>query len=218
MYRLPWQKGRVFQTPVGVLASSFVLRPNTMFHPEGEWSVRLILTPLLAHRLRQLVAPAYDDVLKRAKEMYLNLPLEQQAGRPFKANPFWQAAAIDGGQETENISFGFRLPAIDRAVSAVTACETTPAVQRDDTATATATSREVVTQMQLLDRDGEEMTGLTLEPDGWEASVHFTIQQYWLRTFGAGVTLRLVAVQLFTQRQRPGDLPDDTDVLLPIAL
>lgn len=271
MYNVPWQNGRVFQTPVGILAASFVLRPNTMFHPEGEWSVRLVLPHLQAYRLRQLIAPAYDDVVARAKDMYLQLPLEQQARRPFKENPFWQAASTEGGHETENICFSFRLPTIDRTVAAA-AAPVNPATAPDPAAAKTATGKtrrkgkadraiaakpvasapstagqadaeaivagsiaadgagtgsmtnkdaavpEVATRVPLLNRHGEEMNGLSLEPDGWSASVHFSIHQYWLRTFGAGVTLRLNAVQLFSQHQRPGELIDEGDPQLPIAL
>jgi hypothetical protein len=281
MYNVPWQKGRVFQTPVGVLTASFVLRPNTMFHPEGEWSVRLVLPHLYAYRLRQLIAPAYDDIVARAKEMYLNLPLEQQARRPFKENPFWQAAAIEGGQETENISFAFRLPTIDRstimtapaiidpgAAAAIAAekpkrkrkanvSSESPAIEAVASKAIAATSRrgkaggttgtpvidpadvkpsgaesdkvssqassdvaplEVATRVSLLDRHGREMSNLNLEPDGWNAIVHFSIQQYWLRTFGAGVTLRLNAVQLFNPQQRAGEIVDKGDLPLSIAL
>jgi len=281
MYNVPWQKGRVFQTPVGVLTASFVLRPNTMFHPEGEWAVRLVLPHLYAYRLRQLIAPAYDDIVARAKEMYLQLPLEQQARRPFKENPFWQAAATEGGQETENISFAFRLPTIDRtttvtaptivdpgAAAAIAAekpkrkrkaavSSESPAIEAVAAKTIAATSRrgkagsktetptidpadanssgadsekmsnqgsaaaapfEVATRVPLLDRHGREMSNLSLEPDGWNAVVHFSIQQYWLRTFGAGVTLRLNAVQLFNPQQRPGEIVDDGDLRLSIAL
>lgn len=294
MYNVPWQKGRVFQTPVGVLTASFVLRPNTMFHPEGEWAVRLVLPHLYAYRLRQLIAPAYDDIVARAKEMYLQLPLEQQARRPFKENPFWQVAATEGGQETENISFAFRLPTIDRtttvtaptildpgaaaaiaaekpkrkrkaaassespaieAIAAKTIAAQTIAAQTIASRAIVSTSRrgkagsktetptinpvdanslgtdsekvpshsptapfEVATRVPLLDRHGREMSNLSLEPDGWNAIVHFSIQQYWLRTFGAGVTLRLNAVQLFNPQQRPGEIIDDGDLPLSIAL
>ena len=227
MYNVPWQNGRVFQTPVGILTASFVLRPNTMFHPEGEWSVRLVLPHLQAYRLRQLIAPAYDDVVARAKDMYLQLPLEQQARRPFKENAFWQAASTEGGQETENISFSFRLPTIDRPVAA-TAEVTEPAVATGrgkveaagaaDAAAGNGSMLEVSTRVPLFNRQGEEMTGLSLEPDGWSASVHFSIHQYWLRTFGAGVTLRLSAVQLFSQHQHPDELIDEVGLPLPIAL
>jgi hypothetical protein len=280
MYNVPWQNGRVFQTPVGILAASFVLRPNTMFHPEGEWSVRLVLPHLQAYRLRQLIAPAYDDVVARAKDMYLQLPLEQQARRPFKENAFWQAASTEGGHETENIYFSFRLPTIDRHVAvtaeppaaasatagektatekttaektrrkrkAGTGTDTGPDVAAEPVAPKQAKAKcgkgdaiiagqvaaegtvaenidgkdapvlEVATRVPLLNRHGEAMNGLTLEPDGWSASVHFSIHQYWLRTFGAGVTLRLNAVQLFSQHQRQGELIDEVDLQLPIAL
>ncbi|HWT96244.1 MAG TPA: hypothetical protein VN229_01470, partial [Terriglobales bacterium] len=112
MYNVPWQDGRIYQTPVGVLSASFLLRPNTMFHPEGEWSVRLLLTPFYAYRLRQMIAPAQTDIVARARTLYEKLPVEQQVNRPFKENPYWQPAVGEGGVESENVLFTFRLPTI----------------------------------------------------------------------------------------------------------
>jgi hypothetical protein len=303
MYNVPWQDGRVYRTPIGILAASFLLRPNTMFHPEGEWSVRLVLPPLQAYRLRQLIAPAYDDVISKAKDLYLRLPLEQQAHRPFRENAYWQAASMEGGLENENVYFTFRLPAIDRSASttlqAIGTDNATPAVtpseaaepgkrkrkpsakaassktaslvaedadaatsaapaksrrKKADAATPTVVAldpavgggattgslldrlapqntvmqpamrpdpnrvQEVATRVPLLDLHGQDISHLTLEPDGWDAEVSFSIQQYWLRSFGAGVTLRLQSVQLFGLHQRQGDSGDEMDPPLSIAL
>ena len=268
MYNMPWQQGRVLQTPVGVLTASFLLRPNTMFHPEGEWSVRLVLPPLQAYRLRQIVAPAYDDIIARAKALHDRLPVEQLVNRPFKENPFWQAASIDGGQETENVYFTFRLPTIDRGIGngfpdlkllesslakpkaprrkrAAAKSDDAPAIadaaelaakpkavrtratkaksalakaESVSTMTEPPARQEVATRVPLFDRQGLEISGMALEPDGWDAMVSFTVQQYWLRSFGAGVTLRLHRVQLLGQHQRLGDSDHESDLPLPIAL
>jgi hypothetical protein len=240
MYNVPWQKGRVFESPVGVLTASFLLRPNTMFHPEGEWSVRLVLPPQDAYRLRQIVTPAHDDIVARAKALYGRLPVEEQASRPFKENPFWQAASVKGIYETEDVYFTFRLPTIDRRIGksrlprlkllasdAAAKPEVTKPARRKPatakvksaavTAEAAVATPDVTTHVPLLDRRGQVITNMSLEPDGWEATVSFSIQQYWLRSFGAGVTLRLNKVQLFAQRQRQGG-SDESDLPLPIAL
>ncbi|HVJ42817.1 MAG TPA: hypothetical protein VM639_15040 [Dongiaceae bacterium] len=264
MYNVPWQNGRIYQTPVGLLSASFLLRPNTMFHPEGEWSVRLVLTPLYAYRLRQMIAPAHDDVVARAKAMHENLPVEQQVNKPFKENPYWQAVPTEGGLETENVLFTFRLPTVQREPTlAVAGSGPSVAGQRGgrrhvpkiarhsgehvyrpalpvvgDAAPAEPVAAhpavpslgkvepvlEVPTRVPLFDALGDEMTGLTLEPDGWDACVSFSVQQYWLRSFGAGVTLRLQAVHLLGQHLRSvqkgaaADGEIDPDLPLPIAL
>jgi hypothetical protein len=233
MYNVPWQKGRVFETPVGVLTASFLLRPNTMFHPEGEWSVRLVLPPAQAFSLRQIVNPAHDDIVARAKALYARLPADEQAKRPFKENPFWQAASVEGVYETGNAYFTFRLPTIDRQIGKTRLprlklldpdatpqpVKRRPAVAKAKPGTTPPTaSPAVTTRVGLLDHRGQAITGLNLEPDGWEAVVSFSIQQYWLRSFGAGVTLRLNQVQLFAQRHRQGDGGDESDLPLPIAL
>jgi len=281
MYNVPWQDGRIYQTPVGVLSASFLMRPNTMFHPEGEWSVRLLLTPFYAYRLRQMIAPAQADIVARARAMYEKLPVEQQVNRPFKENPYWQAAAGEGGLESENVLFTFRQPTIlheppptpPKPVDAAAADEdatkpkargrkakeaaaprlsrrgkaaakagpldppTDPAAAQRErppiiahTSPAAAIGKpepmfEVHTRVKLVDALGDPINTLSLEPDGWEACVSFSIQQYWLRSFGAGVTLRLHGVQLLSQQPRimpgnrgqaPGD--DEPDMPLPIAL
>lgn len=283
MYNVPWQDGRVFQTPIGILTASFLLRPNTMFHPEGEWSVRLVLPPLQAFRLRQIIAPAHDEIVARAKALSQRQSPEEQARRPFKENPFWQAASVDGGQANENVSFTFRLPTIDRSIGTARlpdlklldtetpaaepvkpkaprrkktvalapdpatdgAAEPAPPEKRVRAARAKAGPSKAAlakaelekaalekieaakiaariaagpTRVPLLDRIGQEVTSMVLEPDGWDAMVSFTIQQYWLRSFGAGVTLRLNKVQLFGLHQRAADLPEDPDLPLKIAL
>lgn len=284
MYNVPWQDGRIYQTPVGVLSASFLMRPNTMFHPEGEWSVRLLLTPFYAYRLRQMIAPAQADIVARARAMYEKLPVEQQVNRPFKENPYWQPAAGEGGLESENVLFTFRQPTIlhepaptpPKPAEAAAAAEgaaadtmkpkakgkaktkdaATPlrrgkaamkagpldaptepaaAAQRERPAIIAHTSPaapiakpepmfEVHTRVNLVDALGEPINNLSLEPDGWEACVSFSIQQYWLRSFGAGVTLRLHGVQLLSQQPRTmsgshGQASDDEpDMPLPIAL
>ncbi|HVI87477.1 MAG TPA: hypothetical protein VM659_04190 [Dongiaceae bacterium] len=285
MYNVPWQDGRIYQTPVGALSASFLLRPNTMFHPEGEWSVRLLLMPFYAYRLRQMIAPAQADIVTRARAMYENLPVEQQVNRPFKENPYWQPAVGEGGLESENVLFTFRLPTIlhEPAVAPQRQPEATTSDNGDATKTkgrtrtkAAATPRqprrsknatkvepvdpaanlaatephalrdrpaiiahnspaaaltrpepmlEVHTRVTLTDAQGETVTNLNLEPDGWEASISFSIHQYWLRSFGAGVTLRLHGVQLLSQQPRtiPGHRgiasgDDEPDMPLPIAL
>jgi hypothetical protein len=279
MYNVPWQNGRIYQTPIGTLSASFLLRPNTMFHPEGEWSARLVLAPLYAYRLRQMIAPAQADIVAKAKAMHENLPIEQQVNRPFKENQYWQAAAGEGGLETENMIFTFRLPTILReptvrsqeasGTEVTTGAETatgkterrskrskkgtetleagvigrktakplasmlsrgeaqvTPAPQIGLAAHGLKPEPilEVHTRVPLRDSYGQDMAGLNLEPDGWEASIGFSIHQYWLRSFGAGVTFRLHEVQLFGQPQRtslgrgsPAN-GDEPDLPLPIAL
>ena len=84
---------------------------------------------------------------------------------------------------------------------------------------------EVHTRVKMTDAQGETVTNLNLEPDGWEATVSFSIHQYWLRSFGAGVTLRLHGVQLLSQQSRtiPGNhgtasSGDEPDMPLPMAL
>jgi|GEM_PF-4497195 len=295
MYNVPWQDGRIYQTPVGVLSASFLLRPNTMFHPEGEWSVRLLLTPFYAYRLRQMIAPAQSDIVARARTLYENLPVEQQVNRPFKENPYWQPAVGEGGLESENVLFTFRLPTIlhepampraERSATATAdgtsteeaggdaakpkaakgkgrskAAATPRASRRGKNAAASeatglagdlpaadaqpshdrphiiahsspaaAISKpepmfEVHTRVTLTDALGDNISNLSLEPDGWEANVSFSIHQYWLRSFGAGVTLRLHGVQLLSQQPRiiPGQRghragDDEPDMPLPIAL
>lgn len=221
MYNVPWQDGRVFQSPVGVLTACFLLRPNTMFHPEGEWSTRLILNPAQAQGLRQLVMPAHDDIVSRAKDMHRALPVDQQAKRPFKEHPFWQAGSGEGGG-TDDVYFTFRLPTIDRQASVqapsigdllnkphrlLTAAEP-PAMSRGEAPQQAAVLpfrrpvQEVAMRVALCDAQGQDIKGLILEPDHWDAVVHFSIQQFWLRSFGAGVTLRLEGVQLIGLHQR----------------
>jgi hypothetical protein len=286
MYNVPWQDGRIYQTPVGVLSASFLLRPNTMFHPEGEWSVRLLLAPFYAYRLRQMIAPAQADIVARARAMYENLPVEQQVNRPFKENPYWQPAAGEGGLESENVLFTFRQPTIlhepmpAKPTEAVSAADgaaagtakakskgrgrakeaAAPRQPRRGKAGATAEQGEpsaepaaaepqhqrpsiiahsspaapiakpeplfeIHTRIPLTDALGEPIGGIGQEPDGWEACVSFSIQQYWLRSFGAGVTLRLHGVQLLSPQSRiiPGHRgsasgDDEPDMPLPIAL
>jgi hypothetical protein len=288
MYNVPWQDGRVFQTPIGILTASFLLRPNTMFHPEGEWSARLVLPPLQAHRLRQIIAPAHDEIVARAKAIHQQQSPEDQARRPFKENPFWQAASVDGGQANENVYFTFRLPTIDRSLGMARLPELKllePAIEPAAPAKPRAPRRKKVvepapaadgpategqaaaeppapvkrvraarartgptkaalakaelerveqekidaariaariaagpTRVPLLDRIGQPVSNMVLEPDGWDAMVSFTIQQYWMRSFGAGVTLRLNKVQLFGLHQRAADLPEDPDLPFKIAL
>lgn len=270
MYNVPWQNGRIYQTPIGTLSASFLLRPNTMFHPEGEWSARLVMAPFYAYRLRQMIAPAQADIVAKAKAMHENLPIEQQVNRPFKENPYWQAAAGDGGLETENLVFTFRLPTILReptlpqpepspaeamAAAAAAKVDSGKAARRPKRGKSAAAAEkaggkpakplaavppaqpiglaahglkpepilEVHTRVPLRDSYGKPVTNLNLEPDGWEASVSFSIQQYWLRSFGAGITLRLHEVQLLGQPQRTGlghglANGDEAELPLPIAL
>jgi len=234
---VPWQNGRVFQSPVGVLTACFLLRPNTMFHPEGEWSTRLILNPAQAQGLRQLVMPAHDDIVDRAKEMHSALPTEQRAKRPFKEHPFWQAGSGEGSG-AEDVYFTFRLPTIDRQTSLQAPsmsdllnkphrllAAADPTIEPTALQPAAAVlpfrkpGQEVAMRVALCDAQGEDIKGLTLEPDHWDAVVHFSIQQFWLRSFGAGVTLRLEGVQLIGLRQRQHADPFEAlDSPLPIAL
>lgn len=279
MYNVPWLNGRIYQSPVGLLSASFLLRPNTMFHPEGEWSVRLILSPLYAYKLRQMIAPAHDDVAARARALHENLPVEQQVNKPFKENPYWQAAPSEGGLETENFLFTFRLPTVLREPTAAAAARTaaqpaprniagtagaggstaaggqagaagnglgeagrrkmvsklnplsraargeTPQAERAPSHEvpfhgAPEPIHEVATRIPLLDALGDPFSGLDIEPDGWDASVSFSIHQYWLRSFGAGVTLRLHAVHLLGQHQKTAvaEPEGEPDLPLPIAL
>ena len=179
-----WQQDRIFTTPVGTLTASFLLHPNTMFHQDGEWSVRIILPQDRAHLLRQTIAPAYEDILRRGRERHLALPFEQQIARPFRENPYWQAVQTDGGLETDDLYFTFRTPTIEQPAEGGEALHV---------------------HVPLLGRDKREIKSLQHEPDGHEGIVSFSIQQFWLRSFGAGVNLRLRSVEILGPRPKMAD-------------
>ncbi|MET1027412.1 MAG: hypothetical protein ABWY00_09605 [Dongiaceae bacterium] len=181
-----WQQDRIFTTPVGTLTASFLLHPNTMFHRDGEWSVRLILPQDRAHLLRQTIAPAYEDILRRGRDRFAVLPFEQQIARPFRENPYWQPVQTDGGLETDDLYFTFRAPTSEQPLDGAAA--------------------EPV-QVPLFCQDKRESKTLQHEPDGQEGIVSFSIQQFWLRSFGAGVNLRLRSVELLAPRAKLSDDP-----------
>ena len=178
-----WQQDRIFTTPVGTLTASFLLHPNTMFHQDGEWSVRMILPQDRAHQLRQIIAPAYEDIIRRGRERHTALPFEQQIARPFRENPYWQAAQAEGGLETGDLYFTFRAPAIEQPADG---------------------AETLHVHVPLLGAEGRQIK-LLHEPDGHEGVISFSIQQFWLRSFGAGVNLRLRSVEILGPWQRVAD-------------
>jgi len=158
---------KTYTTPKGIAVFPWVNKPDTKFNPEGTYSIKLKL-PTDDAKTQELIALIDKAMADAAAEAKKENPKKQikSADAPYK--PEYD----DNGDETGNTLFTFKLKAKVKSKSG-----------------------EVFSQRpKLFDAKGKAVTANL--GGGSIVKVAFAIAPFYAPTLGAGVTLRLYAVQI----------------------
>jgi hypothetical protein len=153
-------------TPVGVSQYAWLTSPDTRFDSDGHYKTNLILGADEAKSLMKSI----DDEMKES----LALAKEKAKGKKVKeGNPPYEMETDDDGQETGNVIFKFKTKA--------------QIISKD--------GKVIPNRVALFDSKGKPMTDVNVW-SGSEMKVSAELIKYYTAIAGAGVSLRLRAVQI----------------------
>lgn len=163
-------------TPKGVLAFPFLNKPDTKFKADGEYRTKLRLGGEAAAELQKTIDAAYDAAVKQIKaEMTAKGGAEAAKAKKIKlADKPYKPAVDKDGNETGETEFTFK-----------------------QKAKITAKNGDVFEKkIDLFDAAKQRLSKDVLVYGGTVAKVAFEAWPFFTAQVGAGVTLRLCAVQV----------------------
>lgn len=161
------EKQEKFTTPRGVLGHPWVQTPDTKFSDDGRYSTKLSLAPDKAAPLMEQIDAQIDLSLAKAKQENPNKKNIKRIDAPYKVD-----------EDTGNVVFSFSAKASGTIKKGPKAGQTW--------------ERKVA----LFDAKGKPLSKKVRVGSGTEAKVSFEFNQYYVPKDGAGVSLRLCAVQV----------------------
>jgi len=172
------KKNVIYTTPAGIAVFPWITQPDTKFKAEGEYSTKLRLPKDEAGDLLALIEGAANEAFEDAKKH-----IEKEAKTPKDAKirlsklkepiiPF-KTALDDEGNETDDVELVFKMKAY--------------VVPKNG-------GKPFTQKPKVFDAKGKEMTGVAIY-GGSKIKVAFQLNPFYT-AIGAGVTLRLVAVQV----------------------
>ncbi len=158
-------------SPIGTASYPFLTRPDTKFDSDGEYRVGLLLSATEAQEMMKAIDAAMTDSLEKAKKEN-----PQKAKKIQMAKPPYFEVTDDDGNETVDIQFNFKLKA-----------KVTP---RNG-------GEPIELRPKLFDAAGTPIVSKDIRiGSGSRIKVCADISPYHTDLVGAGVTLRLKAVQI----------------------
>ncbi len=168
-------------TPVGTASYPYLTRPDTKFNPDGEYRVGLILPASEAKSLIKTIDEAMTDSLKEAKAEN-----PKKSKKMKQANPPYAELTDDEGNETGEVQINFKQKALIKPKNGQP-FEKRPA---------------------LFDSKGVPLPSNITIGSGSKLKVSFEIHPYYTDLVGAGVSLRLMGVQVLELVEYTGQSAD----------
>lgn len=170
------KKNPSFTTPRGTFKYPKLNEPDTKFKEAGEYGVKLILSAEAGQALIDKLTPLYDEAVEAGEAEYAELPVATRKKTPFKTNDFYTPVYNeDTEEETGEIEFTFKMAASGVNKKTGKTWERKPAI---------------------FDAKGKPMVNPPAIWGGTEGKVNFEVMPYFTATAGAGISLRLNAVQI----------------------
>lgn len=169
------KKPQKITTPVGVGKFAYIKSKDTEFNPDGDYRIQLELPEADAADLMEKITKAHEDAVKAAKKETGKKKVKEQD------LPFYEREDEDGAG-TGIIAFKFKQKSIVRPKNSTPFKKT----------------------VAVFDAAGKKMPAI----DPWGGSkvkVCFSISPYYTASSGAGVTLRLIAIQIIELAEAGGD-------------
>ena len=175
-------------TPIGVMRYPRITEPDYKFDADGVYSTRLILPEhkavVLMERIDAAIATKFEETVAETKEA----KGAAAAKKVKQADPPYAAVLDDDtGAETGDIEFRLKLKAIGRDKS---------------------TGREWQNKVVIFDGHRQPIKGGINVWGGSEAIIAFDLIPYHTDMVGAGISLRLRAVQIIKLVNGNDDDPD----------
>ena len=168
-------------TPTGTAVYPYLNRPDTQFDPDGEYKVGLVLKTDEAQGLIQSIDKAMADALDKAKQ-----DNPTKAKKIKQASPPYTDVTDDEGAETGEIKFNFKMKA------KITTKDGTVITQRPG----------------VFDAAGNVLGSDITVGGGSKMKVSAELAPFFTDLVGAGITLRLKAVQVLELVQYQGKTAD----------
>jgi hypothetical protein len=172
------EKRKPIATPRGVAVYPRLTTPDTKFNPEGVYSIRFRIPATAAKDLLAKIEAEYDASYVKHLEK-ARAEAKEKRKPPVKdikrADKPYKAVVDEEGNETGELEFNFKLPAVGK--------------KQDGT---TYTRRP-----NIVDASGASLLGRDLKIGGGSiVRVSFFLNDFFTPLVGAGVSLRLYGVQV----------------------
>ena len=166
------KKNEKYLTPVGTASYPYLVNPDTKFNPEGEYKVSLLLSESDAAPLIKLIDGKMEENFNAVKEEAKG-PKAKKAVK--MADPPYSNVEDEEGDETGEIKINFK----QRAVI----------TRKKD-------KKKFPMTVSLFDAKGVQFFPKSYVGGGSQIKVAFEIIPFYTKLIGAGVSLRLRAVQI----------------------
>lgn len=160
------ERNKMYTSPKGTAAYPWLTKPDTKFKADGEFSVRLKVPADEAASLIALIEEARKASAAAAKE-------ENPKKAIKMADPPYKPEVDDEGNETGNYLFNFKQGALIK----------------------TKDGEVIKVVIKIFDAKGKALTGVIVGA-GSTIKVAFQLNKFYTAMLGAGVSLRLKAVQV----------------------
>lgn len=166
------QRFQKYVSPKGVAVYPWLTTPDTKFNADGEYRVKLRLAASEAEGLMKLIDTEFDKNLKAVKDEMKSDLKKLKKVKPCADKPY-SPAEDEEGNETGEVEFNFKMKAIVRPK------DKDPFEQSP----------------RLFDAKGKPLADVNIG-GGSEIKIAFNIVPFYTVQLGAGVSLRLLAVQV----------------------
>ena len=164
------KKAVIHKSPAGTAQYPRLTKPDTKFKPEGEYKVTLVLPGAEAQPLIELIDKAMGESLVKAK---MENPTKAKTIKVATDKPY-KAVTDDEGNETGDVKFNFKMAA---------------------KITSKKTGESWEQKPDLFDAKGKVLVNPKVG-GGSTVKVAFELYLFYTPLVGAGVSLRLRAVQV----------------------
>jgi hypothetical protein len=174
------QQNPKFTTPAGAFQFPKLFEPDTKYKDAGEYSVKLRLSEEAAAPLIAKLQPLFDAAVKAGEEEYKKLPVKTRKSTAFKETPFYSPVYDEESEEeTGEVEFNFKMTA---------------------SGVSKKTNKPWTRKPAVFDAKGKP---ILKDPEMWSGTVgkvNFEVLPYYTTIAGAGISLRLNAVQVIELR------------------
>jgi hypothetical protein len=165
-------KAVVYKTPVGIAQYPRLTKPDTKFNPAGEFKISLILDAAVAQPIidecEKIAAKKLADVKAENPKLVKQKLIKMCEDKPYKP------VLDDEGNPTDKVKVNFKMKAVIESKK---------------------TGQKWNQRPDLFDSKGTVLVNPNVG-GGSEVRVAYEITPFWTQKIGAGVTLRLKAVQI----------------------
>lgn len=174
------EKLELLVTPTGTAVYPYLIKPDTQFDADGEFKVGLVLSGTDANSVMATIDKAMAGALEKAKSEN-----PTKAKKIKAANPPYSEVTDEEGQETGETKFNFKMKA------KITTKDGTVIHQRPG----------------IFDAAGQPMMNASIG-GGTKMKISAELVPYFTDLVGAGITLRLKAVQVIELVEYTGKTAD----------